>query len=143
MPERVMVVTGAFATHTTKLYNYYVCPMSFDLNDVEYLAVSYTNELKYLGKVIAGPFLCHFGDDKKLDGINQFEESIRVDLNEFHCKLKKGDFQLILLEPIIGGCNHLNLQYRKPGPFVNAVPGRIYFPNLSEFFEAHQSLPQQ
>jgi hypothetical protein len=140
MPERVMVVSGAFATHTTKLYNYYVCPKSWDFNEVEYLAVNYTGELKYLGKISAGPFLCHFNDEETFTGITQLSNSIQVDLKEFRCKLNPGDFQLVLLEPIIGSCNHLNLQYRRHGAFVNAVPGRIYFQNLAEFFEVHQQL---
>ncbi|MEY4571207.1 MAG: hypothetical protein RLZ10_400 [Bacteroidota bacterium] len=140
MPERVMVVSGAFATHTTKLYNYYVCPESWDLKEVEYLAVNYIDELKYLGKIIGGPLQCHFGEDENFVGVNQVDNSIKVDLNEFRCKLKKGDFQLVLLDPIIGGCNHRNLLHRRHGPFVNVIPGRIYFENLAEFFEAHQSL---
>ena len=142
MNEKVMVVTGAFATHTTKLYNYYVCPRSWDFNQVEYLAVNYTNELKYLGKIIEGPYLCNFAEDESFTGINQFNNSIKVDLNEFRCKLKKGDFQLVILEPIIGGCLHLNLQYRNSGPFVNNIQRKRYFQNLAEFFEAHQSLNQ-
>jgi hypothetical protein len=140
MQERVMVVSGAFATHTTKLYNYYVCPKDFDFKEVEYLAVNYTNELKYLRNIIGSPIHCNFGEDETITGVNQLENSIRVDLNEFRCKLKKGDFQLILLEPIIGGCIHLNLQYRNPGPFVNNIQRRRYFENLAEFFHAHQRL---
>ncbi len=132
-----MVVTGAFATHTTKLYNYYVCPANWDLAEVEYLAINYTDELKYLGKIIGGPFQCHFGDDEKLSGINQLDNSIKVDLNEFKFKLNQGHFQLVLLDPIVGGCNHLNLQYRRRGSFVES---HRYFQNLAEFFEAHQRI---
>jgi hypothetical protein len=135
MPERVMVVTGAFATHTTKLYNYYVCPTSFNLEDVEYVAVNYINELKYLGKVINGPFLCHYGEDERFTGTSRFNESIRVDLKEFSCKLNRGDFNLILLEPIIGGCIQQNLKYRNPGAFVES---HRYFESLADFFVAHQ-----
>jgi hypothetical protein len=137
MPERVIVVSGAFATHTTKLYNYYVCPKNFDFNEVDYLAVNYTNELKYLGKIVDGPIQCSFGEGGTFAGVNQLDNSIKVDLNEFRCKLKNGDFQLILLEPIIGGCTHLNLEFRRRGAFVE---GHRYFQNLAEFFEAHQML---
>lgn len=137
MSEKVIVVTGAFATHTTKLYNYYVCPTNWDFQDVDYLAVNYTNEIKYLGKIIQGPLLCHLSDDESFAGITQLDYSIKVDLNEFRCKLRKGDFQIVLLEPIIGGCNHLNLEYRRRGAFVE---GHRYFENLAEFFQAHQRL---
>ncbi len=135
MLERVMVVTGSFATHITKLYNYYVCPTNYNLVDIKYLAVNYTDELMYLGKIIGKPFNCQYNDDEKISGITLLDNSIKVDLKEFRCKLKKGDFQLILLEPIIGGCNHLNLEFRGHGAFVE---GHRYFQNLAEFFEYHQ-----
>jgi hypothetical protein len=51
MSERVMVVTGAFATHTTKLYNYYVCPENWQVDDIGYIVVVYFGELKYIGKI--------------------------------------------------------------------------------------------
>ncbi|MFO0494121.1 MAG: hypothetical protein ACK50Y_01200 [Flavobacteriia bacterium] len=140
MAERVMAVSGAFATHTTKLYNYYVCPTGFDLNDVEYLAVNYMNELKYLGKIIEGPLLGNYSGEENFIGLNLFSEPIQVDLREFRCKLRVGDFQLIILEPIIGACNQLNLQYTKKGAFVNNIQKKRYFDNLAEFFSAHQEL---
>lgn len=140
MAERVMAVSGAFATHTTKLYNYYVCPASFDLKDVEYLAVNYMNELKYLGKIIEGPLSGRYAGEENFTGLNQFSEPIQVDLREFRCKLRVGDFQLIRLEPIIGSCNHLNLQYRKHGAFVSNIDKYRYYNNLADFFSAHQEL---
>ncbi len=140
MSERVIVVTGAFATHTTKLYNYYVCPMNYDLNNIEYLAVNYLDQLYYLGKVISNPIICNYDGNNRITGTRGLREEIKVDLKEFRSMLRPGDFQLIRLEPIIGGCNHLNLEYRRRGAFVNTVPGRIYFNNLSEFFQAHQQL---
>lgn len=50
MPKRVIVVTGAFATHKRKLYNYYVCPDNWNINDLGYIAVVYFGELRYIGK---------------------------------------------------------------------------------------------
>ena len=140
MPERVMVVTGAFATHTTKLYNYYVCPMSFDLDDVEYIAVNYLNQLYYLGKIAGEPIICNYDGIRRISAIGRLRNEIRVDLNEFRCMLDQGDFQLIRLEPIIGGCNHLNLEYRMPGAFVSNIQRKSYYLNLAEFFVAHQRL---
>ena len=137
MPERVMVVSGAFATHTTKLYNYYVCQMKYDLNEVEYLAVNYLNQLYYLGKIISKPIICNYDGINRITGSRGLRQEIQVDLIEFKCMLDSGDFQLILLEPIIGGCNHLNLEYRRHGAFVE---GPRYFQNLAEFFEVHQQL---
>ena len=44
--RRAMVVTGAFATHTTKLYNYYVWDKNVDFSRENYLALNYLNELQ-------------------------------------------------------------------------------------------------
>ncbi len=132
-----MVVSGAFATHTTKLYNYYVCPMNYDLKEVEYLAVNYLDQLYYLGKVISKPIICNYDGDNRITGTRGLRNEIKVDLQEFRSMLDSVNFQLVSLEPIIGGCNHLNLQYRRRGAFVE---GYRYFQNLAEFFEAHQSL---
>lgn len=139
MNENVIVVSGAFATHTTKLYNYYVCPKNVKLKDVGYIAVNYINELKYLGKVVGEPIMCSYQDDK-ITGIKSLDYEIQIDLKEFKCKLVPGIFQLILLEPIIGGCRHLNLSYRGKGPFVSNIVKRKYFSDLSDFFEAHQRI---
>jgi hypothetical protein len=49
-----MVVTGAFATHMTKLYNYYVCPLNFNTDNLKYITISYYKELKYIGKIVKG-----------------------------------------------------------------------------------------
>jgi hypothetical protein len=137
MSERVMVVTGAFATHTTKLYNYYVCPTNWDFKDVEYLAVNYINQLYYLGKIVGEPINCHYDGNRRIRGVGRLRQEIKVDLQEFRCMLDSGEFQLVRLEPIIGGCNHLNLQYRRRGAFVES---HRYFQNLAEFFESHQRL---
>ena len=51
MDEKVLIVTGAFATHTTKLYKYYVCPNNWNVVNVKYIAVVYFGELKYIGKI--------------------------------------------------------------------------------------------
>jgi hypothetical protein len=49
-----MVVTGAFATHMTKLYNYYVCPLNFNTDNLKYITISYFKELKYIGEIVKG-----------------------------------------------------------------------------------------
>ena len=139
MSEKTMVVSGAFATHTTKLYNYYLCPIKWDVNDLGYIAVNYINELKYLGKVIGKPILCEFKNER-ITGINSLDYEIQTDLKEFKCKLKEGKFHLIILEPIIGGCKHLNLQYRRKGAFVSNIKEKVYFKHLQDFFEAHQRI---
>jgi hypothetical protein len=95
MSERVMVVSGAFATHTTKLYNYYVCPVNWDFQDVDYLAVNYTNEIKYLGKIIQGPLLCHLSED--------------VVLNLFMHATEHGDANLMKCE----SCSVISLSCKK------------------------------
>lgn len=140
MSERIMVVTGAFATHTTKLYNYYVCPINWDIKEFNYLAVNYFGELKYLGKIIDKPIACNL-QGKKIKIDIKIDNEIIVDLNEFCCLLKEGDFQLILLEPIIGGNKHLNLEYKGRGPFVSNIEQFKSFENLVEFFKSHQTIP--
>lgn len=134
---KVMVVSGSFATHTTKLYNYYVCQADRDFTDVEYLAVNYLSELQYLGRVIKRPIFCNYENDAitsegRLSGI------IQTDLREFKCRLKKGKFQLIILEPIIGGCCPTKMRYKGKGAFVSNIDKYKTFKNLAEFIKAHQ-----
>ena len=62
--SRTMVVTCAFATHTTKLYNYYVCPLNFNTDNLKFIAVSYFKELKYIGEIINGPLKWEYLKDK-------------------------------------------------------------------------------
>ncbi len=138
---RVMVVSGAFATHTTKLYNYYVCDKNVDFSKVNYLAVNYINELQYLGQIIKGPILCKL-EGTNFTGLRGLPYEVKVDLKEFICKLDPGEFQLILLKPIIGGCEHLNLTYNGHGPFVNNIQRYRLFENLADFFAAHQSVEE-
>jgi hypothetical protein len=137
MREGVMVVTGAFATHTTMLYNYYVCPVNWKIKKFNYLAVNYFGELKYLGKIISEPIICNL-TRSKVKTEKKVNDEITVDLKEFQSLLKEGDFQLLLLEPIIGGCKHLNLEYKGKGPFVGRFDNFKSFENLEEFFKAHQ-----
>jgi len=93
------------------------------------------NQLYYLGKIIGEEIRCKYDGNRKVQFSARVSQEIRVDLQEFSCMLDPVDFQLIRLEPIIGGCNHLNLQYRRRGAFVE---GYRYFQNLAEFFEVHQ-----
>lgn len=134
-----MAVSGSFATHTTKLYNYYVCPTDRDFTDVEYLAVNYLKTLQYLGRVTKAPILCNYENDK-VTGISRLSDTIQTDLREFKCRLKKGPFQLIFLEPIIGGCCPSNLNYKGRGAFVNHIDEYRSFNNLAELFKAHQCI---
>lgn len=137
MTEKVIVVTGAFATHTTKLYNYYVCPTSYDLLKVRYVAVNYMGELKYLGEIIDVPLQCVYNQEGSFQGLNGLSDQIKVDLIEFNCKLNLGEFQLVTLNPIIGSCSTSGLIYKGSKAFVRS---HSCFENLAEFFSAHQQI---
>jgi hypothetical protein len=86
MLERVMVVSGAFATHTAKLYNYYVCPRSWDVEDVGYIAVVYFGELKFLGKINRQINWSLNGAERTFNGLsgNQLDRQIINDLHAGH-----------------------------------------------------------
>ena len=105
MPERVMVVSGAFATHTTKLYNYYVCPRSWDVNDLKYIVVNYFNELKYVGEILSGPFNWSF-DNETISDIpsNHVNSEIINDMNKFSSLFNNGEHYIFTLKPIINNC---------------------------------------
>jgi len=120
----VLTVTGAFATHTTRLYNYYVVETK-DLADhrieeVAFIAVNYLNHLQYLGRVrhharwdfdeANGTFNLPRGHD--------WPEEVVVDLREFACKLLGGEHYIFLLDPIHGGGNAPKFRLMGKGPLV-------------------------
>lgn len=132
--SRVMVVTGAFATHTTKLYNYYVCPLNFNTDNLKYIAVSYFKELKYIGEIIKGPLKWEYSKDRViiLENANQVNDEVRNDLNEFKCKLDEGKHNLFLLKPILNCCAGPYI-YEGRGAFTM---GHRYFGTLDLMFTA-------
>ncbi len=140
MPERVMVVSGAFATHTTKLYNYYVCPATWDVTDLKYIAVNYFKELKYLGEIQAGPFNWNFDEENEvISGLSRTEvhNEIQNDLEKFASLLNGGSHYLFILKPIINNCClEENLTYKGKGAFTRS---HRYFPDLGTLFNTHQN----
>jgi hypothetical protein len=140
MSERVMVATGAFATHTTKLYNYYVCPANWNVENLEFIAVNYLRELYYLGRISSTPIRWSFNESTKrvtLPNNPQITTEIRNDLEQFKLLFKGEQHYLFLLSPIIGGCIHNNLQYKSNGAFTQS---HKYFNQLGEMLAAHQGL---
>ena len=136
MVKRVIVVTGAFATHTSKLYNYYVCPVSWDTQSVSYISVTYFNQLKYLGEVVSGPIEWKYS--KNDNSITGFEAStlppeVLNDLRKFRSLFKDGRHNLFLLKPIINNCcTDQNIEYSGRGAFTRS---HRYFQTLGLFFE--------
>jgi hypothetical protein len=102
MSEKVMVATGAFATHTTKLYNYYVCPQSWDVTDVKYIAVNYFNQLKYVGEVLSEPFKWSYIDET-ITGLlpNVVSTEVMNDLNKFSSLFNSGSHYLFILNLLL------------------------------------------
>ncbi len=136
----VMLVTGAFATHTTKLYNYYVCPRTWEINNVEYITVNYLGELNYLGQVVGNPIEWDFDFRNQIVNIERHLPltcAIWNDLEQFKSLLKGSDHYLFLLSPIIGGCIHSNLIYHGNGPFTQS---HRYFNSIGEMLARHQGL---
>lgn len=138
---RLMIVTGAFATHTTKLYNYYVCPASWDVKDLTHIGVNFFNELKYLGIIKQGPFnwgfneitqTINFGPDT-----NQIPDEVKNDLIKFKTLLNNGNHYLFLLSPILGGCEQVHFTYNGKGPFTQS---HRYFPTIGDMMAAHQGI---
>jgi hypothetical protein len=143
MNEKVMVVTGAFATHTTKLYNYYVCPSSWDIVDLKYIAVVYFGELKYIGKirnVISWSFNQPSRTFTGLNGNNLIQQ-IKNDLHKFEAVLNFGDHYLFELIPILNNCSsEQNMRYQGNGSFTRS---HRYFESLGGFFEAFQNITSE
>jgi hypothetical protein len=141
MSERVMVVTGAFATHTTKLYNYYVCPSSWDVTNVKYIAVNYFNELKYVGEILSEPINWNFDEENEIiSGLfrNNLSPEITNDLEKFSAILNAGDHYLFILKPIINNSFiEETLSFKGKGAFTRS---HRYFENLGDFFNAYQNV---
>jgi hypothetical protein len=140
MSERIMVVTGAFATHTTKLYNYYVCPINWDIDNLKYIAVNYLSELYYLGQVEGEPIEWSYNETTQIVTIPnnlQITNEVRNDLQQFKTLLNGGSHYLFRLTPIIGSCVHENLHYKLKGAFTRS---HIYFDNIGEMLARHQGL---
>jgi hypothetical protein len=75
-----MVVTGAFATHTTRVWNYYVCPRNWDV-DVQCVAVNYLSRLHFVGRVIHPVLLWTYDEQgRNIQGILT-SSSLRVLVN--------------------------------------------------------------
>jgi len=139
MPERVMVVSGAFATHTTKLYNYYVCPESWDVTNIKYIAVNYFNELKYLSEILSGPINWNYTNGE-ITGFasNAVTPEIMNDLKKFSSLFNTGNHYLFVLKPIINNCcSDENLRHKGKVAFTRS---HRYFENLGDFFNAHQNV---
>jgi hypothetical protein len=135
-----MVVTGAFATHTTKLYHYYVCPANWDIIDIKYIAVNYLSQLYYLGKIENNPIRWVFNEVTQsitISNTNEITNEIRNDLEQFKTLLRGEHHYLFRLTPIIGGCLHDNLNYKLRGAFTRS---HIYFDNIGEMLARHQGL---
>lgn len=140
MSEKTMVVSGAFATHTTKLYNYYVCPVKWDVENLKYIAVNYLSELNYLGKIEGEPLKWSFDESTQIITLPNnplITTEIRNDLEQFKILLRGEWHYLLRLTPIIGGCVHENLHYKLKGAFTRS---HIYFDNIGEMLAMHQGL---
>ncbi len=136
-----MIVTGAFATHTTKLYNYYVCPDNWRVEGVSEIGVNYYGELKYLGQIVRVPFRWSFNEaEQRINygaNANEIPAEIKNDLEQFKTLLNGGSHFLFLLSPIIGGCENTNLHFGGSGAFTQS---HRYFPTIGDMLAAHQSI---
>jgi hypothetical protein len=135
---RVMVVSGAFATHTTKLYNYYVCPQSWNIQDLAFIAVNYCGELKYIGKIIGSPLIWDFSQNNQFifENRNEIPNKIINDLFQFRAILNEGNHYLFLLKPLHNPLCEF-LKYQGNGAFVRS---HRYFESLEEMLESHQGI---
>ena len=134
--KKVMVVTGEFATHTTKLYNYYVCPVSFHDCDLKYIVVNYLKEIKYIG-IIEAVYDWSFDEETKhisIPNSKQIDDEIINDLQESVCKLKGTDHKLYILKPIYNNVGVF--PYNGSGAFTQS---HRYFDDLDQMFDAHQN----
>ena len=137
MSERVMVVTGAFATHTTKLYNYYVCPANWNLENLEYIAVNYFGELKYIGKIIKQPISWSYSQNGVLNFSikKDVSKEIQNDLFQFRTLLNYGNHKLFILKPIYCPCTDF-LKYKGKGAFVYS---HRFFDTIDDMLNRHQN----
>jgi hypothetical protein len=143
MAERVMVVSGAFATHTTKLYNYYVCPENWDIRDIGYIVVVYFGQLQYIGKVNRQINWSLNNSDRVFTGLNRnnLHRFIINDLQKFESILNVGNHYLFELTPILNCyCQEHIQRYQGKGAFTRS---RRYFNGLDEFFAAFTGTEQE
>lgn len=133
---RVIGVSGAFATHTTKLLNYYVCPQTWDIERLTYIAVNYFGVLKYIGMIVSEPFKWTYGPNRQFDFENRGDipDEILNDLFQFRNILNEGNHYLFLLKPLHNPCSAL-YKYQGSGAFVRS---HRYFETLEEMLEKHQ-----
>jgi hypothetical protein len=143
MGERVMVVSGAFATHTTKLYNYYVCPDNWDISDVGYIVVVYFSQLQYIGKVNRQINWSLNNSNPVFSGLNRnnLHRFIINDLQKFEPILNVGDHYLFELTPILNSSCQEHIQsYQGIGAFTRS---HRYFDGLDYFFVAFKETEQE
>jgi len=137
----VLTVTGAFATHTTRLYNYHILKVKDiadeRVNTIAYVAVNYMSRLQYLGRVKKVERWRRDEATGALDlpRVHGWPEEVVVDLNEFKCKLDGGEHYIFLLESIHGGCCPTGFRYRGEGPMVRSF---IYFDTIEELLEQYE-----
>lgn len=134
--NKVMVVTGAFATHTTKLYDYYVCPKEFHKEGLKYIVVNYFKEIKYIG-IIEAIYDWSFNEETRhisIPNAGQIDDEIINDLKEFECKLKGKEHKLYVLKPLFN-CSRGGFPYKGKGAFTYS---HRYFDDLDAMFDAHQ-----
>ena len=143
MGERVLVVSGAFATHTTKLYNYYVCPENWDIIDVGYIVVVYFGQLQYIGKVNRQINWSLNNSDPVFTGLNRnnLHRFIINDLQKFEPLLNVGDHYFFELTPSLNSSCQENIQsYQGIGAFTRS---HRYFYSLDDFFSAFTGTEQE
>ena len=134
----VMVVTGAFATHTTTIYDYYICPAHWKTDNIKYIAVNYNSELKYIGKIVESVFEWSFDENNQniLFSTEDVPKIVTDDLKNNIENLKGTKHKLFILSPMVGeGIPLLPLPYTGNGAFVR---GHRFFNTLTEMLSAHQ-----
>ncbi len=137
----VLTVTGAFATHTTRLYNYLILEVKDiaeeRVSTIAYVAVNYMSRLQYLGRVKE---VARWRRDEATGALDLprghgWPDEIKVDLTEFKCKLDGGEHYIFLLEPIHGGCCARGFKYRGEGAMVRAF---FYFDTVEELMGQYE-----
>lgn len=139
----IMIVTGAFATHTTKLYNYYVCPCNWQVENLTHIGVNYFGELNYLGRINHGPLEWSYNESTNRinygSDINYMPAEVKNDLEQFKTLLNNGNHYLFLLSPILGGCTYESLRYSGNGAFTRS---HRYFPSIGDMLAIHQGITE-
>jgi hypothetical protein len=132
-----MVVTGAFATHTTRLWDYYICPRSWDVQDLGYIAVNYRSQLQYIGGIVQGPLPWRYrAADAALELPAGVDAEIRNDLNQFRSLLRGEEHWLFILQPLYRAGVGAPRMYGGHGPFTQ---GHRYFGTLDQMLYAQRT----